>query len=214
MWCANFWYYTKRPTNVYLVVDTSGSMEGSKLDRTRQSVRGVPVADSRRPRPRGHHRVWFSGIKDLCRCSPRWTTQPPTLLTRIDRMEAEGGTALIDAPMPAIAIELLGMRRQPEAINAIVVMTDGQENESFSADPERDSTPAAVDIRRRRCSSPSALARTPTRTCHRCWRSSAAASSAAPARPTSPSCTASSRPISKREGRGGHHEAAVDRTRL
>ena len=32
----NFWYYTKRPTNVYLVVDSSGSMEGNKIARTRQ----------------------------------------------------------------------------------------------------------------------------------------------------------------------------------
>ena len=34
----NVWYYTKRPTNVYLVVDTSGSMEGTKIARTREAL--------------------------------------------------------------------------------------------------------------------------------------------------------------------------------
>ena len=34
------WRYTKRPTNVYLVVDTSGSMDGRKIERTR--VRRCP----------------------------------------------------------------------------------------------------------------------------------------------------------------------------
>ena len=32
------WRYTKRPTNVYLVVDTSGSMEGEKIRRTREAL--------------------------------------------------------------------------------------------------------------------------------------------------------------------------------
>ncbi len=34
----NVWYYTKRPTNVYLVVDTSGSMEGNKIARARDAL--------------------------------------------------------------------------------------------------------------------------------------------------------------------------------
>src|SRR5690606_2122747 len=35
---ADFWYFTKRPTNVYLVVDTSGSMEGEKIVRARAAL--------------------------------------------------------------------------------------------------------------------------------------------------------------------------------
>ncbi|MEZ4634215.1 MAG: VWA domain-containing protein [Caldilineaceae bacterium] len=34
----NVWWYTRRPTNVYLVVDTSGSMEGEKLARTKTAL--------------------------------------------------------------------------------------------------------------------------------------------------------------------------------
>ena len=50
------------------------------------------------------------------------------LLTEIDRMEPIGGTALIDAVYNA-ANDLLA-QNDNEAINALVVMTDGQENES------------------------------------------------------------------------------------
>ena len=34
----NVWYYAKRPTNVYLVVDTSGSMGGSELRSTQAAL--------------------------------------------------------------------------------------------------------------------------------------------------------------------------------
>ncbi len=46
----------------------------------------------------------------------------------IDRMEATGGTALIDAAYAGVAT--LQQENQPDAINAVVVMTDGLENES------------------------------------------------------------------------------------
>ncbi|HUP78688.1 MAG TPA: VWA domain-containing protein, partial [Pirellula sp.] len=46
----------------------------------------------------------------------------------IDRMRAEGGTALIDAVYDAVAD--LQAQSDSKAINAIVVMTDGIENES------------------------------------------------------------------------------------
>ena len=46
----------------------------------------------------------------------------------IDRMEASGGTALIDAAYAGVAT--LQQENQPDAINAVVVMTVGLENES------------------------------------------------------------------------------------
>jgi Ca-activated chloride channel family protein len=50
------------------------------------------------------------------------------MLDTISGMEASGGTALIDATYAAVA--QLMAQNDPQAINAVVVMTDGQENES------------------------------------------------------------------------------------
>ncbi len=36
--CANVWWLIKRKTNVYLVVDTSGSMEGAKLANVKDAL--------------------------------------------------------------------------------------------------------------------------------------------------------------------------------
>lgn len=124
----NFWYYTKRPTNVYLVVDTSGSMEGTKIDRTREALAAF-VEQIRGDRDRVGIVEFASGTKDLVPLTAMDEGNRLALLTRIDNMQAEGGTALLDATYDAI--ELLLNEDDSEAINAIVVMTDGQENESF-----------------------------------------------------------------------------------
>ena len=50
------------------------------------------------------------------------------LLNQIESMEAYGGTALLDAVYDSSA-DLIALQDN-DAINAIVVMTDGQENES------------------------------------------------------------------------------------
>jgi len=54
----NVWWYTKRPTNVYLVVDTSGSMAGKKIDRTRAALQSF-VAQIQRAGQSGHRGVWL-----------------------------------------------------------------------------------------------------------------------------------------------------------
>lgn len=126
----NFWYYTKRPTNVYLVVDTSGSMEGAKIDRTREAL-ATFVEQIRGNRDRVGIVEFGSGIKDLVPLEVMDDGNRQALLARIARMQADGGTALLDATYDAI--DLLASEADDEAINAIVVMTDGQENESLTS---------------------------------------------------------------------------------
>ena len=63
----NVWALTKRKTNVFLVVDTSGSMNGDKLDNAQAALENLPGADPDRPgarrsggvqqRDRQHHRA-------------------------------------------------------------------------------------------------------------------------------------------------------------
>ena len=127
----NFWYYTKRPTNVYLVVDTSGSMEeGNKLARTKEALRAF-VGQIKGDRDQIGLLEFASGSKNFTPLRPLQESVRTDLLTEIDRMEPIGGTALIDAVYNA-ANDLLAQNDQ-EAINALVVMTDGQENESSYA---------------------------------------------------------------------------------
>lgn len=123
----NYWYYTKRPTNVYLVVDTSGSMEGSKLTAAKGALKAF-LAQIRGDRDRVGIIEFGSGIKDYALLAALDDPTRQRLDAMIDRMEAGGGTALIDATYAGVAT--LQQENQPDAINAVVVMTDGLENES------------------------------------------------------------------------------------
>jgi Ca-activated chloride channel family protein len=124
---TDFWYYTKRPTNVYLVVDTSGSMEGEKIVRAREALQAF-VEQIQGDRDRLGLVEFGSGTKNFIPLRPLDNQARQDLLTIIDNMEAVGGTALIDAVHSAITD--LQAQADTEAINAVVVMTDGQENES------------------------------------------------------------------------------------
>jgi Ca-activated chloride channel family protein len=123
----NVWYFTKRPTNVILVADTSGSMEGSKMDSAREALLAF-VGQIRGERDRVGLVVFGSGIKGYQPLEIMDDANRARLMDMITVLQASGGTALIDATYAAVA-EMLS-EGDPQAINAIVVMTDGQENES------------------------------------------------------------------------------------
>lgn len=123
----DYWYYTKRPTNVYLVVDTSGSMDGAKLTATKSALKSF-LSQIRGDRDRVGIIEFGSGLKDYSLLAVLDDQTRQRLEQMIDRMEASGGTALIDATYAGIAT--LQQENQPNAINAVVVMTDGLENQS------------------------------------------------------------------------------------
>lgn len=124
----NSWYYTKRPTNVYLVVDTSGSMaEGNKLERTQEALRAF-VNQIKGQRDQVGIVDFASGIKGFTPLRTLDDQVRSDLLSQIDAMQADGGTALLDAVYDT-TVDLLA-KGDSDAINAVVVMTDGQENES------------------------------------------------------------------------------------
>jgi Ca-activated chloride channel family protein len=120
------WWYTKRHTNVYLVADVSGSMEGEKLANAKQALR-----------------VFMEQIQgDIERVGLiRFSTNASEVVSldelgrnraqvnrAIDDLRASGDTALLDGVN--LAYERLQAMGDAERINAIVVMTDGQENNS------------------------------------------------------------------------------------
>ncbi len=124
----NVWYYTKRPTNVYLVVDTSGSMEGNKIVRAREALAAF-VGQIQGDRDRLGIVEFASGTKNFLPLRVMDETARRDTLNVIEAMDAYGGTALVDAVHAAVTD--IAAQGDTGAINAVVVMTDGQENESY-----------------------------------------------------------------------------------
>lgn len=125
----NVWWYTKRPTNVYLVVDTSGSMEESdKIGLTRAALQSF-VEQIRGDRDQVGMIAFSSDAEVLLSLQQLDEAGRQNLQQTIQRLVAAGNTALIDGVWEAYS-ELL-LYGDPDAINAIVVMTDGHENNSY-----------------------------------------------------------------------------------
>ena len=124
----DFQAYIKKPTNVILVVDTSGSMaDASKLPRAQTAlvsfISNIKGKNDRLGLIEFSDRIKYnSGLK------PVTTEYKDGLSTYVMRMTASGNTAVYDGVLAAY--EQLQSQGDPTAINAIVVMTDGKENAS------------------------------------------------------------------------------------
>jgi hypothetical protein len=162
--------YTKRPTNV---IPGGGHQRqhgrDGKIDRTREALAAFVEPDSRRPRPRGH---WWSSP-----AAPKGYVPLAAMDDGNRRAAAHAHSiTVLEAERRHRAARRHLCRRHRDcwpneddggAINAIVVMTDGQENESFRSLAEiQDGCWRSAD-NPPRWSSPSALGRTPTKTCCR-----------------------------------------------
>jgi Ca-activated chloride channel family protein len=123
------WWYTKRHTNVYLVVDTSGSMRGEKLAQAQEALR-IFLDQIQGDLERVGLIQFASGVNTAVYLDELGQNRA-ALVAAVDRLQAAGDTALLDAVYEAHErLEGLG---DTERINAIVVMTDGQENNSTAS---------------------------------------------------------------------------------
>jgi Ca-activated chloride channel family protein len=120
------WWYTKRHTNVYLVADTSGSMRGEKLDQAQAALR-IFLDEIKGDTERVGLIEFATGVNNLVYLDELGNNRA-ALEMAVDGLEAEGDTALLDGVYEAHRrLQALG---DTERINAIVVMTDGRENNS------------------------------------------------------------------------------------
>jgi Ca-activated chloride channel family protein len=122
----NVWALTKRKTNVILVADTSGSMRGDKLANAQAALltflAQIPSDQERVGLVEFNTNV--TGIIEL----DTLANNRATLTAEINRLQAGGNTALLDAVRTAYV--RLQRTADTERINAIVAMTDGRENAS------------------------------------------------------------------------------------
>ncbi|MCP4104238.1 MAG: solute-binding protein [Desulfobacteraceae bacterium] len=124
------WRTTKKPANIYLMADVSGSMFGEKLENAKAAL--TSFADQ----IEGEHdkvalAVFSSEIHEI---QPLDLVNKRSLKRSIRKLEASGSTKLYDAV--AFAHEKLRNLNEPSRINTIVVMTDG-ENTSGSYSLEK-----------------------------------------------------------------------------
>jgi len=120
------WQYTKRKTNLYLIADVSGSMQGQKLEQAKEALITF-LSMIKGTEERVGLIVFSSEVREAVSLETLGT-QRATLTEMITGLSAGGDTALLDAIN--LAYDRLQQRQDAERINAIVVMTDGKENNS------------------------------------------------------------------------------------
>jgi Ca-activated chloride channel family protein len=123
------WWQTKRRANVMLVVDTSGSMQGDKINNVKQALK-IFVEQIQSDQERVGMVLFSSSVYNTI--PPKeLRTNRAVLNSTIDKIQANGNTALLDAVKAAY--DQLQSLNDKGRINAIVVMTDGLENNSSTS---------------------------------------------------------------------------------
>ena len=120
------WREDRKPANVLLVVDTSGSMvEENRLERAKEGLESFLREVS--PNDRVGLTTFSDEIRPLVPIEPV-RTNAPRLRENVNSLIADGGTAFFDAA--AEGLEAVQGLRDRSRINAVVLLTDGEDTDS------------------------------------------------------------------------------------
>ena len=120
------WREDRKPANVLLVVDTSGSMvEENRLERAKEGLEAFLKEVS--PNDRVGLTTFSDEIRPLVPIEPVRTNEG-RLRESFQSLIADGGTAFFDASVKGL--EQVQALRDRERINAVVLLTDGEDTDS------------------------------------------------------------------------------------
>lgn len=120
------WHADRKPANVAIVVDVSGSMgDEEKLAHAQQGLRTFLRQFSPRDRV---GLVTFADTVNVIVPIADMATNRTILERAVENLVPVGGTAVYDATLQSV--ELVASLRDSSRINAVVVLTDGEDNQS------------------------------------------------------------------------------------
>ncbi|MEZ4705803.1 MAG: VWA domain-containing protein [Caldilineaceae bacterium] len=118
------WQFVKKQADILLVIDTSGSMEGDKLEQAKQAAHEFL---NRLPPQNQVALVEFNDLSTTLVPMNSYESIQGQLRQSIDGLYADGGTALYDAIIDAAnSIQ----NEDGDRIRAIIVLSDGQDTAS------------------------------------------------------------------------------------
>jgi Ca-activated chloride channel family protein len=124
------WREDRKPANVMLVVDTSGSM--SEEDKLGQAKQGLRVfLRQLAPFDRVGMLAFNNQVREVVPVAP-FSANRDRLTTAVSNLFPDGETAVYDAASQGFQkVQALG---DDSRINAVVVLTDGEDNQSHLSD--------------------------------------------------------------------------------
>ncbi|TFG58537.1 MAG: extracellular solute-binding protein, partial [Spirochaetales bacterium] len=122
------WHFVKKRGLVYVLLDTSGSMDGQKLDNAKSAIQ---VFAEKMPTENQVGMIGFSNQVDEITPIDLLETNKSRLLLGLTEIYAEGGTAMYDGLLKTI--DIMNERKDADTIRAIVMLSDGKDNRSKSS---------------------------------------------------------------------------------
>ncbi len=124
------WQYVKKQADVLLVMDTSGSMSGSKMDQAREAAQAFL---DNMPSQNRVGMIKFNQDVTLAMPLASFEGASTTIRQQVDALEADGDTALYDAIIEAVTLVRTNDDGGDNRIKAIIVLSDGKDTASFNS---------------------------------------------------------------------------------